>query len=264
MVDPQFLVIRYPPGAAGRFLAVMLMGNDNVAHYDASVKTIEDKLAYAKNSFPNELGNWLLSEPNDKIAWNITFVSNKYPRGDNLTKEEFNKLATEKCTEWYHKNVSLGKKIIIPWHKTNIPIFYKGQSITIVIDKKSERWYNRARWYKHFGIKDGKIYLRENDPAIHRDELKKIVASYNNPILLDESFFSFVKKTMVSKEVAVFKNYSLLPAIDDDCLVNLSNLLSEQSCIDTINQLCDKLNLPMINQDYLKNCFAHWRNLHPF
>ncbi len=261
----NFIIVRFAPGAAGRFLSTMLMGSDDVAHYDPTVKTIEEKLNYLKTSFTQELDRWLLTEPSDKIAWGITFVSNKYPRGDNLSVNEFETLSKTHCTPWYFKNVSLGKRIIIPWNKSNIPNFYKNNSISIIIDKSSRRWFNRAHWIKHYGIVDNKIHLKENDPSVHRKPLDKIVKQFNNPIFSEEKFISFVRKNVIGSNISkLFYDSNNLEYAENDIKVNLSSLLEEKQCVETINNICNQLNLARIDQSYLKEGFKHWRNLHCF
>lgn len=265
MIDPKFLLIRFSPGSAGRFLAALLMGSNDVAHFDPSVKTIDDKIEYIKKSFTPNLGNWLHTEPSDKIAWNITFVSNRYPRGDNLSKNEFKNLAKQNCTEWFYQNVALEKEIIIPWNKIQIPQFYIGKSITIILDKPSRRWFNRAHWFKHFGIYDGKIHLKENDPSLFRKPLNEIVSKYNNPIYVDQSFFSFVKNNILkSKEILPFYDYENLKNVPNDIPINLSTLLDKKLCIDAINELSNNLKIEKIDQYYLEFSHEHWRKLHPF
>lgn len=264
MIDPKFLLIRFSPGSAGRFLAALLMGSNDVAHFDPNVKTIDDKIEYIKKSFTPNLGNWLYTEPSDKIAWNITFVSNKYNRGHNLSKDEFKTLAKQNCTPWFHKNVSLGKQIIVPWNKIDIPTFYAGRSITIILDKSSRKWFNRAHWIKHFGLKDGKIHLKENDPKTHRKPLDKIVESFNNPIYIDQTFFSFVKNNILkSQDILPFYDYNNLKR-SDDFPINLSVLLEKESCLKAVNQLCIDLQIEKIDQNYLEFSHDHWRKLHPF
>jgi hypothetical protein len=262
---PNFVIVRFAPGAAGRFLITMLMGSDDVAHYDSNCKTIKEKLNYLKTSFTKDLDRWLLTEPSDKLAWGITFVSNKYPRGNNLSISEFEALSKEHCTPWYFENVALGKKIIIPWNKSAIPVFYKGASISIIIDKPSKRWFHRAHWIKHYGLINGKIHLKENDPAVHRAPLDKIVRQFNNPIYSNEKFISFVKKNVVGTDInKLFYDINNLEHANNDISINLSSLLNESQCLNVINNLCIQLRLKLIDQTYLKEGFNHWRNLHSF
>lgn len=264
-MTPHFIIVRFAPGAAGRFLTTMLMGSDDVAHYNPHCKTIEEKLNYLKTSFTQDLDRWLLTEPSDKIAWGITFVSNKYPRGNDLSKEQFETLSKEHCTTWYFQNVALGKKIIIPWNKSNIPVFYQGSSISIIIDKPSRRWFNRAHWIKHYGLVNGKIHLKENDPAVHRPPLDEIVRQFNNPIYSEEKFIPFVKKNVIVSPISkLFYDKDNLDHYENDITVNLSSLLEEEQCIAVINSICNHLQLKPIDPNYLRKGFNHWRKLHPF
>jgi hypothetical protein len=261
----NFIIIRFAPGAAGRFLSTMLMGSDDVAHYDPNCKTIEEKLNYLKNSFTQDLDRWILIEPSDKLAWGITFVSNKYPRGDDLSITQFESLSKIHCTPWYFENIALGKKIIIPWNKSNIPSFYKGTSISIIIDKPSRRWFHRAHWIKHYGIVNGKIHLKENDPSLHREPLNKIVSQFNNPIFSNEKFIRFVRENVIDSKISkLFCDIKNLEYSENDVSINLSSLLNESQCINVINNLCTQLKLKSIDQTYLKEGFNHWRNLHSF
>jgi hypothetical protein len=264
-MNPKFLIIRFPPGAAGRFLGTMLMGSKDVAHFNENANTTEEKLNYLEQCFKKDLSQWLKHEPSDKMAWGIDFVSNKYPRGDDLTVEQFTTLTQEKCTEWYHKCVTNNKRITIFWHKNYIPNFYKGECISILIDKKSTRWYHRSRWFKHYGMKDEKIHLKENDPNCHRYPINQLVAKFNNPIFSNENFRKFVKENVINSQETkpFYLNNSLFP-VDNDIQINLSELLEEDQFLSLINMLSEKMHLSKIDTDYLIRGFRYWRSIHAY
>lgn len=263
--NPHFLLIRFAPGSAGRFLATMLMGSDSIAHFDPKVLTLADKIDYIKCSFTKDLASWLKTEPNDKEAWNINFVSNKYPRGQDLTVEQFTELSQQHCTSHYHRSVAEGKIIIIPWNKLNIPSFYEGDLVSIFLDQKSRRWFHRSLWYKHYGKKDGYIHLKENDPACHRQHQIGLVSKFNNPVIFKDDCRNFARTMIMDSQfVRQFSDMQSLMMVKNHNVIELSNLLEETRFLAVIKTLVRDLGLKDIDEWYLKEGFAHWKSCHGY
>ena len=261
---PRFLLVRYAPGSAGKFLMSLLMCSKDVAHYDPFVKTDKDMLDYITNSFPKEIGLWLKKEPSDALAWNINFVSNKYPRGDDLDDETFWNLCEERCTPWFHECVSAGKRIMIPWHKETIPSFYEGDVVTIYLDKDSLGWFARAVWAKHHGCVDGKIHLKDHDPEFYRGD-KSVYSKYNNPIYTDEGFVSFTRREIYrSPKALLFSDRSRLGIIDHQVMIDLKDVLNKDNLKLSIKMICEKLQIAQVDPDIISQGFDHWISCHEF
>lgn len=266
MQHPKFIVVRFAPGAAGKFLSTLLMGSNDVAHYDPNVTTLEEKIAYFKASFPPDLSQWLLTEPSDKATWGTTFISNKHERGNNLSMQEFIDLAATHCTPLYHKAVNDDKYIVVVWHKNVIPEYFANSKIiTIAIDDNSKKWFHRALWYKHFEKVGNKIHLKTNDPKCIKKEIRDILASFNVPAYVEESFCSFVKNNVIKSDLTLlFSNVIKLQEVKNDVIIQLSSLLYEEHCVATVRHIASVLKIAPIDEIYIRESFRYWRNLHDF
>ena len=103
MRQPKFLLIRFNEGSAGKFLMSLLMGSDSVAHYDSTIEQPKDNqslLNYVKRSFQG-FDRWIATEPNPVPVWNIHWISNKMPRGNNQTLNEFNKQLELEASDYF-------------------------------------------------------------------------------------------------------------------------------------------------------------------
>jgi hypothetical protein len=261
---PDFLVVNYPRGAAGKFLISLLIASDNAAHYDPSVIDTQSKIDYIRESFTYDFSSWLLKEPADKLAWNISFVSNFYPRGNNLSVTEFDELASEHCTTWYHESVKQRRKIVIPWHKDFLPAFLGRDVLSISLDKQSLGWFTRSVWAKHYGIVDGMIHVKGNDPSFYRADRTNHTA-FNNPIYLDQSRFSFIKDNIYrSNETKFFSGKENLLSIGSKMVIELGDLLDINRLESKLDELYNMFGLMPIDQRVVREGFAHWRSLHEY
>lgn len=264
-MNPNFITINYAKGSAGKFLISLLMSSDSAAHYDPNVKTKDDKIEYIKRSFVSDVSNWLLNEPSDKLAWNINFVSNSYPRGNDLTLDNFLQLCKVHCTEWFHKSVKDNKKIIIPWHKDYFPIYLGKDTISIYLDQESIKWFARAVWSKHYAISNNKIHIKENDPSYYRSIGSKIHYCFDNPIFVDQSFYSFVKHNIyLSQETKLFSDKKKLKNIGSKYVVALSDILILSNLEKKLDEIYNELKIIPVDKDIVKVAFNHWRSLHDF
>lgn len=262
---PNFLTINYARGSAGKFLMSLLMASDSAAHYDKDVVTKQDKINYIKRSFVSDMSNWLLNEPSDKLAWNINFVSNTYPRGNDLSIEEFDNLCKLHCTEHFNKSVAEGKRIIIPWHKEVLPLFLGKDLLSIALNKSSMKWFAKAVWAKHYGIVDGKIHLKENDPNYYQATNARFHDRYKNPVYLDQTFYSFVKQNIYcSNETKFFSNKKCLEDMKSKYILDLSDLISLEKLKECLPHIYSTFNILPVDDEIVEVGFNHWRSLHEF
>lgn len=261
---PDFLTVNFAEGSAGKFLISLLMSSDSAAHYDPTVITNQDKINYIKKTFVPDLSQWLLHEPSDKLAWNINFVSNIYPRGNELSVEEFDRLSRVHCTKHFHNSVALGKKIIIPWHKKVFPLYLGNDSVSINIDKPSMRWFVKAAWSKHYAIVDDRIHLKKHDPKFYQSDSSRHLI-YNNPVYLDKSLFSFLKNDIYkSEQTLFFSDRNQLRTMGSKFIIELGDLLELERLESKLKEICETFDLVPVDRSIVVAGFSHWRSLHEY
>jgi hypothetical protein len=265
---PNFLLVQYAPGGAGKFLISLLMGSRDVAHFDPIInqnKTIAGCISYIEKHFTKQIGDWLKHEPRNIDAWNLHFISTKYSRGHDMSYDQFMSLAEQEASPYFWEQVAEEKVIVTPWHSTVIPEFYKGSKIiTIIIDNSTEKWFNRAVWAKLYGIKDGKIHLKMNDPDFN-PPMQQYFKKFNNPIYTDDRFFKFAKEKILKDpfKIKYMDQNNFVPDVNR-AFINLSDLLSVDSCVTNVNRVCQELNIAPISEEIIRNGQMHWASCHTF
>ena len=262
--NPKFLVVHYAPGSGGKFLTSILMCSNSVAHFDPQVesnKTKENCLSYIQSHFTNDIDNWMLYEP--KSVWNTHFVSTKFARGNELTQEQFNDLAEQECTDHFFNSVNLEKLIPTIWHKSETPDFFKDSLfVSIFLDQPSFKWYHRALWNKHYGIKDGKIHIKIHDPFFN-PPMKSYFSKFENPIYSDDSFFTFARNNVVANEFkTVFSNKDSFAQSSNQQVISLSTLLDIDKFVEIVEHICHIWNLAPIDVELIRASHIHWIKCH--
>lgn len=265
-MNPTFLLVQFNQGAAGKFLMSLLMGSDSVAHFDSYVEQYKNNqllLDYVQRSFQS-FDRWIATEPNPVPVWNIHWISNKMPRGNDQTLDDFNKQLQAEASDYFWQSVKNNKRILILSNKAILPLAYRHLSPVVIInDKPSLTFLRKSLWFKHYGIKDHKIYLKINDPDMYLEPTKTIMKKFNNPILSDESVFKFYRRVLWKNANTNFfsdqKNFS-----SNSNFIKLSELLDINKLIPAMDRLCNSLNIISINHNYIQQAHAHWVKLHTF
>lgn len=266
--DPKFLMVQFAPGGAGKFLSSLLMSSTSLAHFDPTVqmaKSVDNCINYIRNHFTSDIDKWILQEPNHVAAWNLHFISSKYSRGDDLTPDQFVKLAETNASDHFCQSVNADKIIPSIWHKINTPAFFNdAMFVTVILDKSSLKWYHRSIWYKLFGSKNGKIHLKANDPELN-PPMRAYFEKYKNPIYSDEPFYSFVKNNIVNNQFkSKFMTTDSFINHKQHAFINLSELLDTEMCIKMIDRVCRQFNLDPVPTDIIRQGHKHWMSCHNF
>lgn len=265
-ICPNFLLVQFAEGSAGLFLTSLLATSKSVGHYDQNInKDKTDKLCleFIKSRFTNDAEHWLLREPRPQTLLNLHFVSTRFPRGDDLTTDEFFCLCQTDAKEHFWQIAQEKKLIPMVWHKQNIPIFFKNASIvTILIDPMSYKWYHRATWYKKYGIKNSKIHIRTDDP-MYNVARSAYVEKFKNEYLVDQHPFTFIKNNILKTD---YKNiFKTEENFKDGCqreFITLSEILDIDRLELALTRICKKFNLDPISHELLVDAWNHWRECH--
>jgi hypothetical protein len=267
MLD-NFFLINFPQGAAGKFISSVLMASPSIAHYEPNIqynKTPDQCLLYVKSSFTNNFKNWIATEPSHAKAWNLHFVSSKYPRGDNLTPDEFVHQCNLYGLDYFKNMINDGKYILFPWHKTTIPEFFENANkLTVLVDHKSYEWFDQSLWLKHHDVKDKQVVL-----LIHswqqNQAMKKYFDKFQNPMHSEEPVDEFYQNHIVNNVDK--KLFDVATKFDDrknNICVNLSSILDTDLFLEFILALEGKFGLESIDKDFVVRAHQYWRQLHPY
>lgn len=260
----NFFLINFPQGSAGKFLGSLLMASPSVAHYDQNIEKNKNNklcLEYIENHFQRNFKKWIANEPNHVNAWNLHFLSSKYPRGDNLSTKEFIEQCNTHGTDHFKQTIAENKLILLPWHKTTFPGFFeKSKKITILIDTDSFEWFDRALWNKHYAIEDDKVVLLIHDWRLNQS-MKKYFQLYNNPYYSNDPIDVFYDKHIKNNpDKQLFSN--TFNERLNNLHVNLSDILCLNSLLEKIKLLENTFDLLPIDQDFIEQSHNHWYNLH--
>jgi hypothetical protein len=268
MNDPTFLLVRHAEGSAGTFLLSVLSCSESIAHCDSLVehnKTEENCLGYMYARYSTDVKNWLLREPKPKEVINFHFISTKFDRGNNLSTTEFMDLCRSEATPYFWEAVDLNKRIALTWHKKYIPEYFNTPIVvTIIIDKESEHWYHRALWYKKYGIKNGKIHVKADDP-VYNPNRAIYFTQFKNPYLLDIHPYTFIKNNIIrSTEKELFSDPANFSSTPNQQFILLSELLNEDRFVNAVDRICITSKLNPISETIVRASQKHWISCHEY
>lgn len=265
-MNPKFLLVQFAEGAGGVFLTSLLCNSTSVGHYDSATelhKTSGACFDYIKKSYTNEVSQWLVKEPRPQNNLNLHFISTKFPRGDDLTPEEFVYLCREHASDHFWNLINQNKLIPMIWHKPHIPEYFNDPIvITILLDESSYKWYHRALWYKKYGIRDCKIHVKADDPE-HNPSRAEYFKKFQNPYLLDMHPYTFIKNNILKSEYKnIFNTEENFLDGHNREFITLSEILDIKKLEVALNRICNKFSLDPLDQNFLVNAWAHWKGCH--
>jgi len=270
---PKFFVVRFAPGAAGNFVSSIVQCSREVAHWSQEQqikKPNNDWLTYFQSVYQPDFKIWLFKEPLSQLDWGIKDIfSSKYPRGNNLTVEEFLQQEKQKCNAYYHDQKAKDVYLPVFWNKTHVPVYFKNSvSVTILLDEKSMRWYDHCVYYKHHQIvdvcnKEVTVKLMENHPS----KVLPAFADQNEYEKVYPSFKSFVKDRIVDNPFRnTFRNHTLMNQWTlKNVNINLSDVLDAVRFYKAYTAICDTLGIQdRLSEEVVVMLHTHWRGLHAF
>jgi hypothetical protein len=122
-VTDQFLIVRYPNGAGGKFLIASLMMFEQIAHWIPRVQYgIWPYIEWFESAWPEKMSSWVTQEPNQ--PWNLDFYSRRWFRNNDQTEVWFNTQVEKYCSKYFFECWDKNLIIIDHWHKKTIPKFF--------------------------------------------------------------------------------------------------------------------------------------------
>lgn len=236
----RFLLIKFPPGAAGKMLVTCLGTHSEIASWNT---TNFSELDYAKSRYTGNFDNWLDAEPTN--PWKFQkYVSAMYPRGDDIDQLDIN-----------------FPNLWIPtlWQKTYTARFMQNYfCVNINVDKNSLKWYRKSRWKKQFSVEKNKnTYIITQ----HQHRPSYAVGNFNNQYKIKtNNLYRFIKENIIDYPIVDHLNNNALQGVS----VNLSDMLYQDSFFKILQKIQKQMNIGKHDWSESIEIWKHWRSLHDY
>jgi len=273
MIESPFVVVRYAPGSAGRFISVLLQLSKSIAPwnilFDRDNFSTEDYTNYLINSFPEVPEQHLRVEPD--LPYYSDFYSGTYERGGNVSFEQYCKHQKNAGCEYFFKNLDQQYYVNLILHKSKIPLFMQGSyMINVIIDTPAAlELSQKLLWCKHYQVVDKtKIKKLAHDPETCNQKRSHLVQQFytGSSTVEVDSLENFYNNEIVKNPAfELFQHSSLLLEDSSNKYCNqhyfyLSSIFNKKHLVQNINTICDQINLSYPNEQLLSLTFDIWWN----
>lgn len=264
------LFVRYAPGAAGNFFISVIQTSLKVSCWNAEVQaakgTDEFNIKFKQwfsQCFQPDLPNHLKYEPHH--PYQLDFFSSKYPRGNEITVEEFVSNLNDRNDLNFLNNIDQKQLTVMRLNKSVIPVFGQGNTVVnIIVDPPAKKWFYQTRYIKLFGRDNNGWISKENHPDFLKAKFKKVL--FQNQHHFQVSKFSFLKDFVIGEPSiqSFFSEQTLLADPSNQTCqqlsINLSTIFNEEQFISTMSNVFEQLNLGQLNTDLVRWAFRHYYN----
>jgi len=272
MTKLPLIFVRYASGSAGRFVSTMLQLTDRVACWNPDLEKLKhtDKFSaaffkYFQQGYQHNLSRHLYHEPTPaEPVW--PWFSATWPRGDDLTVDEFvDQLILHEYRHWL-ENINRGRLNLLLLHKSRIPVFGLGSKIVnIVVDPASKKWLNRARYLKIFGEENGRWFSREHMP----DLLQQRYAGVEKMIDLPDIWLEGSRREVIRRHVINDPRVKMFESVDQiqkdpgnlscsQVTIRLSEVLNKTNFMAAMSYIIWVFDLGRFDKDLMAQCWQHY------
>jgi hypothetical protein len=257
----QNLIVRYPNGAAGKFLISTLFLFDSVAHWDQSVQQgSKSNDEWADNVWPLQVDQWSKIEPNH--PWATNFFSRRFFRNNQLLIEEYNQLISKTASEYFFQCWDQGLLMVDHFHKRQRPDFQINSRIIDIglslesLDTykklvKNKLWLWDDKTKTVISTLDHPDYSHDTTSRLHRELFQ------NNAVISGfSSYDDFFDQWLLQQHFV--KPFVNQPATDADIAVDLLDIVVLDRYISTVEKL-EKYFGQSINHDVCAGMHDFWR-----
>lgn len=257
----QNLIVRYPNGAAGKFLISCLFLFNNVAHWNRKVQ--QEQISFwdwYESAWPKQINQWAAEEPNH--PWGLNFFSRRLDRNNQLCINQYNQLVLQTGSNYFFECWNKNLIIVDHWHKRFRPAWQiNSKIIEITLNQKSLSCYkkliSKKLWIWDQQKKVVVSTLDHPDFAHNKDNhLQRL--NFNNKYEFTEfnDYDDFFNNYLLKQPyVGSFLNVSP----DDRCILNfdLLDLFDYETLKSKLSELSNILNLE-VNLSLLANMHSLW------
>ena len=272
MSNPKFIITRFTHGSAGKFLSTVLQTSDKIDHWSVVVQSQKNTelitpvtLEYVNRSFPKDHSRYLQAEP--MVPYNTDLYSVGYPRGDNITLDQYVDYALEKNDIRLFTSIDNNRLANLVFHRPTLPKFCvasKAVTITVTTDKEKQ-WLFNTLWSKHFLEIKNKIYYIPSDPQYCNFQSLPTVLRFNNQYCFpleqkDELYQKYVIGDHTNSyyfEPEKFTEFDSTNGIDN-VFIKLSDILNADQFLLAISKIFLQLGLETPNSILISQMHKIW------
>lgn len=253
----QWVVLNYPAGSGGKFLTTCFLQFEKFAHWAEKQLTLNETIQWYKDSLPIGVEEvWLAREID--TPWVIP-ASRAWPRGENLSENEFNLQLVNNNNQYFQESWNQGKYILDFWHKSTKPAWWSNaQWINIYVDDLG--LYKNLLFTKLFEYNsiEKTVTSHNQRPTIGRavNQLKKTIfknqwfwENVNSP----EEFFELHIKQMSWYQSW---NFDYVPTTN---YITISELFDVDKVYNFLLQYEEQMN-QRVNRHYVEQIHTMWYN----
>ena len=269
---PKFIITRFTHGSGGKFLSTVLQTSDKIDHWSVVVQNQKHSdlvypitLEYVRRGFPTDHAQHLRSEP--MVPYNTDLYSVGYPRGDDISLEEYIKNAKVKSDSRLFACMQNNLVANLILNKPTIPIFCQGsKSITITVTTDSEKnWLYQTLWKKHFLETEQDIRYLPSDPEYCNFQSLATVLNFKNQYQFPTSskqqlFHDFIINNQTNSwyfDPDRFIEYDRKNNIKN-VFISLSDILNEAAFTKAIPLIFEQLELEEPRLDLIMSMHDIW------
>lgn len=263
----KFIVVRYAPGASGKFISTLLQLSPDINPWYAQIHT-DQVVNWFQSKFSKDFVNWLKQEP--EVPYQTTFVSNRFDRGNKI--DITTALSLLHDDELFQSHWDNDKKICLILNKSAVPAWVQNNChlVNIVIDGPvSKIWVNRCRLHKQFLRHDQNTWIIKQDhPDFCNQSRAKLAQQFNNETLFSGTSRAFFKKYIISDPLTnLFTDPDKI--VQDptnlgqsQIFLNLSSVICPENIVDALLIIYEKLQVQPPDPKLIQQLAEHYWHTH--
>ena len=263
----KFIIVRFAPGASGKFLSTLLQLSAAVNPWSEPLHS-DQNIAWFIEKFTPDFSNWLKYEP--EIPYQTGFVSTRFERGDDIDLDHALELLKDDAL--FQQHWSNDQKICLISNKSSVPawIINNCYFVNVIVDSGFGRhWIDRCRLHKQFLQQSPDTWIIKQDhPDFCSSARAQLARQFSNPGFFRGTKNEFLKKYIVQDYITnMFTDQNLIVEHASnhnqaEMFVNLSNIVRPSQTVSTLDRICKQLGIEPPDSRLTQALADHYWHIH--